>query len=145
MKTFAVWGVAGATIAVVYAYVSFFLLVPALRGEPLSLLDYAIQGLIFGLAYPGLMAISRRLAGPSKRSTAINVVCGGMSGLLSVSFAVLNTLAGAFGRPQNVVLDEVKRSVLLRLAEFSVGSVAIGMLVGLLIGLWGTRPQQRQE
>ena len=142
MRTLVLWGVTASAAAVVYAFASFFLIVPVLRDEPLSLLNYGFEGLIFGLAYPVLTAIGRRVVGPGRFCITVHVVCGGISGLLSVAYAVVLTLHTAFGRSQSIMLDEMKRSIVLRTVEFSTGTVILGALVGLIVGLWKRRPPQ---
>ncbi len=137
--TVLLWGAGGAGGAVVYAFVSFYLLTPLLRDDPISLIHYAIQGFIFGVTYVGLRQVTLRILRIGRPIILANVICGSVSGLLSSSYASLITYYTAIWsvyRGGAEVLPEVRTGVLLTLITFSAGNMLIGLIVGILVGCW---------
>jgi hypothetical protein len=118
----------------VYAFISFYLLTPAMRTDTiLSLIPWGIQGLIFGVAYVSLKLIikKKKLEGVTLSG---HIIVGAVSGLFSAVYSAFVTLYNFMINVSGFISAEVKTSISSALLLFLIGSMFLGLIVGFVIG-----------
>jgi len=128
----AIFGICGGLL---YAIVSFYLITPYLRQDLMSISFFGFQGLIFSICYVLLgMAVDKFMMKTKRdHKVTLNILTGAISGLLSGSFNISVTYYGAVISFKGVVDEGLKNSIISDLLHYSVGCIAIGLILGLLI------------
>ncbi len=118
-----------------YGIVSFYLITSFLREDLMSIVFFGLQGLIFSICYVLLGAVANKFMRKTTRRhrLVLNSMTGGLSGLLSGSFNIGVTYYGAVISFRGVVDEELKISIISDLLLYSVGCIAIGLIVGILL------------
>lgn len=130
-------GLLGAVCGLSYAFISFYLITPVLNKYIWAIWSYGFQGLILGVLYVSLKLIVKRIINiEDKRIVIINLIIGLISGLFSSIDSTLSTYYRAIVNVSGFVPDEIRTSIISRIILFSTGSALIGLIVGLLAGLW---------
>lgn len=138
-------GLLGAVCGLLYAFISFYLITPVLRRDSGAILFYGFQGLILGVLYASLKLIAKRIINAEYKSIVIiNLMIGMISGFFSSSFTALITYYKTIVNASGFVTDEVKMSIMSRIILFCTGSLLIGLIVGLLVGLWELKGKDTQ-
>lgn len=127
------FGLWSATIGLLYAVTSFYLLTPCLRNNVAVILFCGLQGFIFGISFFLLVKILSGRWLKRIKGIYLFTLIGIISGFFSTSYNVLMTLYGAFWSFDGTVSDIVVHSVVLELAHHVFGASLIGGFAGFVL------------
>ncbi len=133
-------GVVGFLGGCFYAFVSFYLIIHYMKKYLLQqVIAFGIVGLILGISYASLKGIYNKIKVQSGSNLIGNIIIGIISGFLSSCFNIIvnyEVLTAPY------ITNELKTDTILSLVQFTIGSVLIGLVIGLLLGLWEQKDQR---
>ena len=137
-----IWGILG---GLVYAFVSFYLMTPILRGNFAAVVFYGLQGAIFGVVFAGLKITIKKVAKEGGHRALPGIIIGTVSGLLSCLPTIFITYHNAINRSPGVVSNEVKINIISELLHYLAGGIVLGSVIGLLIGFFESKQMGEEK
>lgn len=120
-----------------YAFVSFYLVTPCLKGNWVEIAYFGFQGFLYAGIF---LLLKARILRNSASEIAPYGIIGAISGLVSCTYYVFATYYSAVlsAKAKGIIVPpEMRYGILLQLAQYCVGCLVLGSFVGILIGYKG--------